>query len=60
MPCLSAACFIISKEVLSKAPSMSRNAPRAISPVTGIALPYLLSDDGYVWPKCDEIYMKQE
>jgi hypothetical protein len=27
MPCLSAACFIVSKEVLSKAPSVSRNAP---------------------------------
>jgi hypothetical protein len=29
--CLSAACFIVSNEVLLKAPSISRNAPRAKS-----------------------------
>jgi hypothetical protein len=29
VPCLSAGCFIVSNEVLSKAPSVSRNAPRA-------------------------------
>jgi hypothetical protein len=31
MPCFSAAWFIVSDEVLLKAPSMSRNAARAIS-----------------------------
>jgi hypothetical protein len=31
VPCLSAACVITSKEVLSKAPSLSRKAAKAIS-----------------------------
>jgi hypothetical protein len=31
IPCLSAAGFIASNEVLSKASSISRNAPKAIS-----------------------------